>query len=229
MGFVSNSQAIKVANSKHLKIPLEKITVINRGRDSYKFRRKNNRQSNANGSTRFLNVSRLFPVKGQKNLILGFKKLLEKSPGETLYIVGDGPLRDELTTLIRDNNLENNVFLLGSRNDVPSIISDYDCFVFPSLVEGFSGAIVEAMFAGLPVLASDIPQNAEAITHMQTGYLFRKESPEEVEKALIWFKENRSTAEALAARAYEYAIENFELDRIVAKFENYLLKMAKAN
>lgn len=229
VGFVSNSQAIKAANSKHLKIPLEKITVINRGRDSYKFKRKDNGQSHANGSIRFLNVSRLFPVKGQKDLIMGFKKFLEKSPGETLYIVGDGPLRDELTTLIRENNLENNVFLLGSRNDVPSIISDYDCFVFPSLVEGFSGAIVEAMFAGLPVLASDIPQNEEAITHMQTGYLFRKESPEEVERALTWFKQNRQTAEEFAGKAYEYAKDNFELDRIVAKFENYLLKMAESN
>lgn len=229
VGFVSNSQAIKTANGKHLKIPLEKIAVINRGRDSLKFRRKNNELSRASGSIRFLNVSRLFPVKGQKNLILGFKKFLDKSPGETLYIVGDGPLRDELTTLIKDNNLENNVFLLGSRNDVPAIISDYDCFVFPSLVEGFSGAIVEAMFAGLPVLASDIPQNTEAITHMQTGYLFKRESADDVEKAMIWFKENRPTAEALAANAYEYAKENFELNTIVSRFENYLLKMIEEN
>ena len=80
------------------------------------------------------------------------------------------------------------------------------------------------MFAGLPVLASDIPQNMEAITHLKTGYLFRKESADEVEKAMLWYKDNRPEANALATRAYEFAKENFELDKIVSKFENYLLK-----
>ena len=223
VGFVSNSQSIKDANAKHLHISPEKITVINRGRDSYKFQKKDF-DNGQNGAIRFINVSRLFPVKGQRDLILGFKKFLDKAPGSSLYIVGDCPLRNELTSLIEQNNLQNNVFLLGARNDVPSLISQYDCFVFPSLVEGFSGAVVEAMFAGLPVLASDIPQNMEAITHLKTGYLFRKESADEVEKAMLWYKDNRPEANALATRAYEFAKENFELDKIVSKFENYLLK-----
>jgi glycosyltransferase involved in cell wall biosynthesis len=131
-------------------------------------------------------------------------------------------LYGELTDLIKEHKLEDKVFLLGSRSDVATLLKEYDCFVFPSLVEGFSGAVVEAMFAGLPVLASDIPQNKEAITHLQTGYLFRKESAQEIQKAMSWYKDNRPYANELAGKAYEYARENFELEKIVHKFETYL-------
>ena len=222
IGFVSNSQAIKEANARHLNIRPEKIQVINRGRDSFKFRRKSPDNYHRDDSVRFLNVSRLFSVKGHRYLILGFKLFLEKHPDATLSIVGDGPLYKELLALIQENNLEEKVVLLGSRNDVPTLLPEYDCFIFPSLVEGFSGAIVEAMFAGLPILASDIDQNKEAITHLKTGYLFGKESPEEAAKAMTWFKENRDVANKLAMNAYQYAKENFELDTIVNRFEAYL-------
>ena len=222
VGFVSNSQAIKEANARHLNIRPEKIQVINRGRDSFKFRRKSPDNYHRDDSVRFLNVSRLFSVKGHRYLILGFKLFLEKHPDATLSIVGDGPLYKELLALIQENNLEEKVVLLGSRNDVPTLLPEYDCFIFPSLVEGFSGAIVEAMFAGLPILASDIDQNKEAITHLKTGYLFGKESPEEAAKAMTWFKENRDVANKLAMNAYQYAKENFELDTIVNRFEAYL-------
>ena len=222
VGFVSNSEAIKDANAKHLNIRPEKIKVINRGRDSYKFRRKSIETTSSGDPIRFLNVSRLFSVKGHRFMILGFKQFLAKYPDASLTIVGDGPLRNELSTLINENGLEGKVNLLGARNDVPGLLPEYDCFVFPSLVEGFSGAIVEAMFAGLPILASDIPQNHEAIIHLETGYLFERESADAVAKAMIWFKENRELANNLSVKAYEYAKENFELDTIVNRFESYL-------
>lgn len=229
VGFVSNSEAIKDANAKHLNIRPEKIKVINRGRDSYKFRRRTLENGSVGKTIRFLNVSRLFSVKGHRFMILGFKQFLEKYPDASLTIVGDGPLRNELTALIHDNGLDGKVILLGARNDVPALLPEYDCFVFPSLVEGFSGAIVEAMFAGLPILASDIPQNQEAVSHMVTGYLFKRESADEVARAMIWYKENRDQANRFATKAYEFAKDNFELDTIVNRFENYLQNVIPQN
>ena len=222
VGFVSNSEAIKDANAKHLNIRPEKIKVIKRGRDSIKFPRRLPESHSKTGSIRFLNVSRLFEVKGHRFMILGFKKFVETYPGATLTIVGDGPLREELTKLVSDNGLEEKVTFLGSRNDVPALLPAFDCFVFPSLVEGFSGAIVEAMFAGLPILASNIIQNKEAVIHLETGYLFEPESPKAVMEAMMWFKENRELANKLSGNAYEFAKENFELDNIVNTFESYL-------
>lgn len=229
VGFLANSEAIKESNAMQLHIPLNKIEVINRGRESIKFNHKSDYHLTTDAAIRFLNVGRLFPVKGQKELIYGFKKFITKYPEASLYIIGDGPMREELNKIIKDNELGNKVFLLGSRSDIPSIMCDYDCFILPSLSEGFSGSIVEAMFAGLPVLATDIPPNKEAITHLKTGYLFKKESAEEIENAMLWYKNNMPVANEFSLRAYEFAAENFELDKIVLKFENYLQKMIIAS
>jgi glycosyltransferase involved in cell wall biosynthesis len=221
IGFVANSQAIKDANARHLSIPPQKIKVIRRGRDSSSIKRRT-AEKQPGTPARFLNVSRLFAVKGHATLILGFKDYLRSDPDASLTIVGDGPLRDELKKLAADNGMADNVIFLGARNDVPDLLANYDCFVFPSIMEGFSGAIVEAMFAGIPVLATGIPQNLEAITHMQTGYIFDTESPAEVTRAMLWYKSNTGEAEKMAKNAYAFARDNFELNNIVAQFEEYL-------
>ncbi|HTF30273.1 MAG TPA: glycosyltransferase [Flavitalea sp.] len=227
IGFVANSRAIKEANAIHLNIPPAKIEVINRGRDSFKIKRRGEGNLPENRSINFVNVSRLFTVKGHRQLIQGFKMFVDQHPDATLTIVGDGPLKEELSELIVSTKLDNKVTLLGARKDVPEILADYDCFVFPSIMEGFSGALVEALFAQLPILATNIPQNQEIVTHLRTGYVFGTESAEEIFKAMIWYKNNMQLAHQLAANGYAYAITNFELDNIVNQFENYLhLKIA---
>ena len=221
-GFVANSEVVKQSNGTVLGITEDKIEVINRGRDSKVFRFEVP-QTNAGKPLRFLNVGRLVPVKGQIELISAFSEFLNVCPDAVLHIAGEGVARASLTALITDLGLQNNVVLLGSRNDVPQLINQYDCFVFPSHSEGFSGAIVEAMFAGLPVLASDIDVNKEVITHLKTGYLFEKGSVPAITKALLWYKDNLSTANSLAVKANEHARNNFELTTIAGKLENYLL------
>lgn len=223
-GFVANSEVVKQSNARALGISPDKVEVINRGRDSKVFR-FHIPQHVPGKPLRFLNVGRLVPVKGQRDLILAFKEFLPACEHAVLHIAGEGPARESLSALIKELNLQNNVFLLGSRNDIPQLINEYDCFVFPSHSEGFSGAIVEAMFAGLPVLASDIPVNKEVMTHMQTGYLFEKGSVQSIAQALLWYKDNIAAANALAVTANEHARRHFELEQIAAKLENYLLNM----
>lgn len=223
-GFVSNSAAIKFTNAKALNIDPDKIEVINRGRDSELFRFYVPPVFPGK-PLRFLNVGRLVPVKGQRDLILAFNEFLPSCPHAVLHIAGDGPARESLSALINELGLQNSVTLLGSRNDVPQLINEYDCFVFPSHSEGFSGAIIEAMFAGLPVLASDIAVNKEVITHLQTGYFFETGSVQSIKQALLWYKDNIEVANTLAANANEHARQNFELSTIAGKLETYLLNM----
>jgi glycosyltransferase involved in cell wall biosynthesis len=222
VGFVANSRAIKEANAIHLAIDPQKIEVINRGRDSFRIRRRPHGNLPFDRTIKFVNVSRLFTVKGHRQLILGFRKFIDQHSDATLTIVGDGPLREELNTLITANGLESKVTLLGARKDVPEILADYDCFVFPSIMEGFSGALVEALFAELPILATNIPQNQEIINHLQTGYEFGTESADEITRAMLWYKDNIAQAHQMAANGYEYAKTNFELSDIVNQFEKYL-------
>ncbi len=222
VGFVANSAAIKAANVQHLNIQPAKVKVINRGRESAKIVVKAGNSPAPDRHIRFLNVSRLRPVKAQKELVLAFKNFSATYPSASLHIAGEGPMREELAKNIAQYGLQQKIVLLGERNDVPAILAGYDCFVFPSLVEGFSGAVVEAMFAKLPVLASDIPQNREALIHLQTGYLFEANSINAIEKALHWFAANTATAGVMAEKAYEYACDHFELQHIAEMFEDYL-------
>ena len=223
-GFIANSEAIKRSNARQLGIPLDKIEVINRGRDSKKFTFRVPAVENGK-PIRFLNIGRLVPQKGQRDLILAFKQFLAGHPQATLDIAGGGPLKDSLQQLVNEEGLEKHVTLLGPRNDIPELINKYDCFVFPSHSEGFSGSVVEAMLAGLPVLVSNIPVNKEAVTHMQTGYMFEKGSVDDITKALQWYAGNRTVANEMAGKAYEHAKENFELEKIVSRLEDYLQKM----
>lgn len=222
-GFVANSEEVKRSNASALGIALNKIEVINRGRDSNLFRFQVP-PALPGKPLRFLNVGRLVPVKGQRDLIQAFKEFLPACADAELHIAGEGPARGALTTLIEEYGLQNNVKLLGSQ-DIPQLINKYDCFVFPSHSEGFSGAIVEAMFAGLPVLASDIAVNKEVLTHTETGYMFETGSVESIKQALLWYKDNVAVANGYAVKAYEHARQHFELDKIAGKLENYLLNM----
>jgi glycosyltransferase involved in cell wall biosynthesis len=223
-GFMAITDAVKQTNGKALGIDANKIVVIHRGRDSNIFRFQVP-QIHAGKPLRFLNVGRLVPVKGQRDLILAFKEFLLSCPQAVLHIAGDGPARESLSALINELGLQNKVVLLGSRSDIPQLINEYDCFVFPSYSEGFGAATLEAMFAGLPVLVSEIPAHKELITHLETGYFFETGSVQGITQALLWYKDNVAVANAMAVNANEYARQHFELSTIAGKMENYLLNM----
>lgn len=223
-GFMAITEAVKQTNGKALGIDPDKIVVIHRGRDSNTFRFQV-AQISPGKPLRFLNVGRLVPVKGQRDLILAFKEFLPACPQAVLHIAGDGPARESLSALINELGLQKNVVLLGSRSDIPQLINEYDCFVFPSHSEGFGAATLEAMFAGLPVLVSEIPAHKELVTHMETGYFFETGSVQSITQALLWYKDNIAVANTMAVNANEYARQHFELSKIAGKMENYLLNM----
>lgn len=104
-------------------------------------------------------------------------------------IAGEGSLYNELVETIEEQNLSDKVTLLGFRKDIPSILKNVDVFVFPSNREGLPASIIEAMAAGVPVIASDIRGNKDLITDMETGILYKKNSKEELMKAIEILKD----------------------------------------
>jgi len=89
-----------------------------------------------------------------------------------LLIVGDGSLKTKLHEFSISLGLNNRVHFLGYRNDVPELLAAADVFVMSSHWEGFGLAVVEAMAAGVPVIASDVPGLSEVIEHGKSGLLF---------------------------------------------------------
>jgi glycosyltransferase involved in cell wall biosynthesis len=109
-----------------------------------------------------LSVGRLVPQKRHSDLIHAMPTVLSSHPEAVLLIAGGGPLLDSLKQMVSELGLERRVRLLGSRSDVPLLYQLADAFVFPSVFEGLSVALVEALASGLPAVVSDIPPNREA-------------------------------------------------------------------
>lgn len=95
-------------------------------------------------------------------------------------ICGEGTLKEELTQLIKQYGLENQVRLLGYRDDIHHLLAESDIFVFPSFREGLPVSVMEAMATGLPVLASDIRGNHDLIVHEKGGFLFESGNVEDL-------------------------------------------------
>lgn len=111
----------------------------------------------------FVNLARLSPEKNQAKLIKAFRKLIDVYPDSRLLILGDGPLKNDLSKLILDYDLSKNVFLLGIRFNPFPILKRADCFVLSSDHEGQPMTLFEAMILKKPIISTDIIGSRSAI------------------------------------------------------------------
>ena len=127
-------------------------------------------------------VGRLIPQKNQKLLIDAFKEISDEFPEYILKIYGIGPLEKKLKEQIKINNLENKVFLMGTRKKIMYEVSKSSIFVLPSDFEGFPNVLIEAMGTGMPVISSDFKTGIakELIKNENCGYLFEVNNKNEL-------------------------------------------------
>lgn len=125
-------------------------------------------------------VGRLERVKDQLTLVKAFIELRRRVPnGERLrlILVGDGALRAPIEALLAEAAVAHQVWLAGARDDVPQLLAAMDLFVLPSLAEGISNTILEAMACGVPVVATRVGGNAELVVEGETGRLVERDDP----------------------------------------------------
>ena len=122
--------------------------------------------------THIISVGRLCEQKDFSTLIKAFSEIHKSHPHMMLTIYGEGSERACLESLIKSLNMTGNVFLPGTVNNIEKILSSADLFVFPSLYEGFSNALCEAMASGLPVIASNCTGNVDVVQDGINGVLF---------------------------------------------------------
>lgn len=118
-----------------------------------------------------ITMGRLSPEKGFDNLIRAFLKIVAKHPSAKLYILGEGPLRNSLNKLINSLKLSDNVFLMGQKRNPFYIMKECDLFVLPSLYEGQSMVLLEALTIGINIMASKIPANEYVLDYGKYGML----------------------------------------------------------
>ncbi|MGM0933363.1 MAG: glycosyltransferase [Bacteroidota bacterium] len=222
--FFSNSQTIKDTTSKSIFLDSNKIIVIYRGRDSELFKRDANQKLKDSifpGFEKiFLNVGRLIPQKGQKDLIEAFALYLKEGGlKDGLAIAGSGPDLKKLRKLAMDLNIIDHVKFLGRRNDIPDLLAISDFFVFPSYYEGLPGSLIEAIFSRTPIIASDIPENKECVGK-NTTLIYKSGMVKNLVEKLLYARKNPEEMQLKVDAGYTHALKNFQIQEISRIYEN---------
>lgn len=164
-------------------------------------------------------VGRLAAVKDQLSLVRAFAVLVRERPEHVqrlrLVIVGDGPLRADLEAAIDAAGLKGLVWLPGDRQDVPELLRMLDLFVLPSLGEGISNTILEAMATRLPVIATRVGGNPELVDDGRTGTLVPPGAPAALAAAIRAYLEDPGRLAAHGAAGLAKVREHFRWERCV--------------
>lgn len=165
-------------------------------------------------------VGRLIERKGHYDLMKAWSKVHTKHPNSYLLMVGDGPEREGLEEMAANYGCSDSVIFAGTRSDVPELLDAMDIFVFPSHFEGLPGALIEAMAAGLPIVATSANGNSELITDGETGLLTPVQNPSALANRISILIEDDKLSCTLGERATTEAIERFSLSKMVSEFSS---------
>ncbi len=172
-------------------------------------------------------VARLSEQKGIEYLLYAAKKTIEQFPNITFIIVGSGPLASQLKELSIKLNISRNVKFIGFRNDIPELLSVIDIFVLPSLWEGMPNALLEAMAAGKPVIATDTGGSKDLIDSNINGVLVEPANSEALAEAILKLLGDPAQRQRLGESAREKVKERFPIDKMVFKTEQIYTKLIK--
>jgi glycosyltransferase involved in cell wall biosynthesis len=161
-------------------------------------------------------VGRLVAGKGQHLLIKAMPGVLSRHPNAALLLVGDGPERASLEHLVLELRLTAAVRLAGERMDVPDLLAISSIFVLPSFSEGISLALIEAMAAGTPVIATAIPGNRDVVVDDRYGVLVPPGDVDAIADAICALFDDPARTAAMAARGQERVKTHFDISASLA-------------
>jgi glycosyltransferase involved in cell wall biosynthesis len=179
----------------------------------------------------FIIVANLIPYKGHSDLIDAFGIICKSLPSDwTLLCVGrDDGIRAKLETKVSKLGLASHVQFLGERGDVSSLLNEADIAILCSHEEGFSNAILEGMAAGLPIVATDVGGNAEAVVHQQTGLIVPAHDPKALGAAILELALDPAKSKKLGIAARKRVEMNFSMDQCLTHYEKIYHESANAH
>lgn len=164
-------------------------------------------------------VANLIGYKGHQYFLRAWAEVCRVVPDAVALLVGDGPVRGQCEADARELGIDGNVRFLGVRRDVPALLAVADLLVHPSLHEGFCNALIEAMAASRPVVATDVGGNREAVVEGVTGLLVpARDAGRLAEATLAVFRQpDRGAAWGRAGR--QRVAEHFQRSSMLQQYE----------
>jgi sugar transferase (PEP-CTERM/EpsH1 system associated) len=237
--FVAVSEELKTWLIEDVGISKEKITRIMNGVNTERFVPVQDkmlakvRLGLDSGSLIIGTVGRLDPVKDYETLLRACARVIAQCGtriGEVssikVLIIGSGPLEDKLRCSAKELGIEETVLFLGERNNVPEILQAMDVFVLPSVTEGISNTILEAMACGLPVVATKVGGNSELINDNITGFLFPVGNDEKLGQILVDYISNPEMMRAHGEKGRTRCEAHFSLSRMVEAYAQLYCSLA---
>ncbi len=231
--FMSITKSIIPNYAKVLNIDPSSVEIIYRGRNIKALREKIDVEKIEQLKVLYgkgpiiLTVSRLLSRKGYNESIRAMAKVISLHPDVKYLVAGEGHDRPKFENLINDLGLQNHIFLLGNRSDVPSLMAFSTIFLFPSHYEGQGGALVEAMILGKPIISSKIPVIEESVEDNYSALLFMPGSVPDISSKILWALENPAAMDKYGNNARIAAEKRFNIENVVQMHEKLYNKIVK--
>lgn len=212
-----------------IRVPNHKVLQVYNGVDSVRFYPGQPAQSVAgcpfSRPAHWLlgTVGRMQTVKDQPTLARAFIRALEIEPALKqrlrLIMIGDGPLRAECQQMLADAGVAQLAWLPGERSDIPELMRGLDCFALPSLAEGISNTILEAMASGLPVIATNVGGNADLVTAGSTGEIVPSADPEAMAQQIIRLATQPDLAKNMGIVGRNTIEQKFSMEAMMSAYQ----------
>jgi len=179
-------------------------------------------------------VGRLSEKKGLKYLLEAMLDVVKEFPLISLVIIGDGPLKSDLTEVTKKSGITANVIFLGPlpHEKLPSFFATADIFIGPSITarsgdsEGFGLVFAEAMSSGTIVLASDVSAIKDIVKDNETGFIVKQKNSRELSEKILYLLKNKNKLDQVRLKARDYIVENFDWKVVRKNYLNCLKSLA---
>lgn len=171
------------------------------------------------GEIKFLigSIGNLYKNKGYHYAINAIHLLAKQNIGAKMIVIGDGPQAEEMQRWLKQLKMADDFAFVGRIDNASKLLAAFDIYLCSSEKEGLSYTLIEAMMAGLPIVATRVGGNQELIRNDQEGLLVEAQDPEALAKAVVRIIKDPVTAEAMAKKARVKALTEFRLESMIQK------------
>jgi glycosyltransferase involved in cell wall biosynthesis len=233
--YIASCRAVAETLEKRENVAAARIAVIYNGLDRSTIQQPSQQALKPDGwpvpdGTRsIVCVGRLSPEKGQKWLVQALSQLDQQEQPVHLVLIGDGDSRGDLQEQVLQLGLTEQVHLLGARKDVPDWLPHFDLFVLPSAWEGVSLALLEAMAAGLPVIATESGGTPEVVEAGVTGLLVPPGNPTKLAEAIQILLSDGDLRKKMGSAGQERVRSKFTAEETIRQMDRLYQRMLGEN
>jgi glycosyltransferase involved in cell wall biosynthesis len=170
-------------------------------------------------------AGRLDEGKGVDILLKSWPLVLRQLPEANLLIAGEGVLKKQLTEQVKNTEYQSKINFIGKTDNIEKYLGISDVFVLPSLAEGLSNALLEAMSCGLAIITSDIPANREIIINKVNGLLVPASDIEKLAGQIVFLLRSPNERELLGLKARDSAEKNYSIKSVVKNYVSLYNKL----